>query len=542
MELSQVRRTGYRLAAAGACAVVGLAVVGCGSSGDSAKHDQHVLLLSVDGMHQSDLADYVAAHPDSAMAKLAARGAQYTNAQSPAPADSFPGLMALLTGGSPKTTGVYYDDTWARDLLPEETKDCATAKKGAQVPLTEEIDKKTDDLDGGQGLSGLPGGILAMTDDPSAVLDESKLPVDPATCKPISPSDYLKVNTVFSVVHAAGQRTAWSDKHPAYQIVNGKGGRSVDDLFTPEIDSKSPKGAAWTKDLDAVKQYDTYKADAIVNEIGGKDHSGTKSAAVPALFGMNFQAVSVTQKLPASKGYTADGKPGAALSASLDFVDQQLGRFVGALDKAGLTDKTTIVLTAKHGQSPIKPDALTRVDDKPLIDAVNKDWAATHPETPKLIAHSLDDAALLWWLTDRSPEATAFAKRKVLEFNGTGTDINGNPKPFTASGVDQNQVYAGADAAKYFGATTDDPRVPDLFAGTNGTVFTAGKSKIAEHGGTSPDDRHVALLIAGSFISKHDVPDQVSTTQVAPTILSRLGLDPDKLDAVKSEHTAALPS
>ncbi|AYF75193.1 phosphodiesterase [Nocardia yunnanensis] len=537
-----MRGTVYRLAAAGACAVLGLTVAGCGSGGDKAGHDEHVLLLSIDGMHQSDLADYVAAHQDSALAKLAARGAQYTGAQVLAPADSFPGIMAMITGGGPKTTGVYYDDTWARDLLPAGTKDCATAAKGAQVPLTEEIDKKTEDLDGGQGLTGLPDGISAMTDDPSTVLDPAKLPVNPVTCKPISPSDYLKVNTVFSVVHAAGQRTAWSDKHPAYQIMNGKGGRSIDDLFTPEIDSNSPQGAAWTKDAEQTQRYDTYKADAVVNEIAGKDHSGAKQVGVPAVFGMNFQAVSVTQKLPASKGYGVDGKPSALLASSLDFVDRQIGRFVAALDQAGLSGKTTIVVTAKHGQSPIKPDALTRVDDKPIIDGIDAEWAATHPQTPKLIAHSIDDAAILWWLADRSPEAVAFAKRKLLAANGTGTDINGNPKPFTASGVDTAQVYAGADALTYFGASADDPRVPDLFAGTNGTVYTAGKSKIAEHGGTSPDDRHVPLLLVGSGISKHEVPQQVSLTQLAPTILDRLGLDPQQLDAVKSEHTATLPS
>lgn len=527
---------------AGVCAVVGLTAAGCGGGGDKAAHDEHVLLLSIDGMHQSDLTDYVAAHPDSALAKLAARGAQYTGAQAPAPADSFPGTIALVTGGSPKTTGIYYDDTWARDLLPAGTKDCATAKKGAQVSLTEEIDKNTDSLDAGQGLAGLPDGIAAMTGDPSTVLDPAKLPVDPVTCQPISPSDYLKVNSIFSVVHAAGQRTAWADKHPAYQIMNGRGGRSIDDQFTPEIDSKSPSGDVWTKSAELGRRYDTYKADAIVNEIAGKDHSGTQQPGVPALFGMNFQAVSVTQKIAASKGYAADGKPGALLAGSLDFVDQQLGRFVTALDKAGLTGKTTIVLTAKHGQSPIKADALTRVDDAPIIDAIDKEWASTHPETPKLIAHSIDDAAILWWLADRSPDAIAFAKRKLLEAKGTGTDIAGNPKPFTASGVDVNQVYAGADAVKYFDTTADDARVPDLFAGTNGTVYTAGKSKIAEHGGTSPDDRHVPLLVVGSGITKHDVADQVSLTEVASTILTRLGLDPGKLDAVTFEHTAALPS
>lgn len=30
--------------------------------------------------------------------------------------DSFPGVLALLTGGSSKSHGVYYDDSYSRDL------------------------------------------------------------------------------------------------------------------------------------------------------------------------------------------------------------------------------------------------------------------------------------------------------------------------------------------------------------------------------------------------------------------------------------------
>lgn len=537
-----MRRVGSRLVAAGACAALGLAVGGCGG-GSSSQHDEHVLVLSIDGMHQSDLTAYVQSHPKSALAALAARSAQYTNARTPIPSDSFPGAMAIFTGGNPKTTGVYYDDTWARDLLPAGTTNCVGAAKGAQVSLTEDADKQTSALDGGQGLPGLPDGIGAMTGDPTTVLDPAKLPVDPATCAPITPADYLKVDTVFSVLHKAGKRTAWSDKHPAYAIVDGKGGRSVDDLFTPEIDSDSPLGGSWTKHADSVRRYDAYKADAIVNEIAGKDHSGTTQTGVPALFGMNFQAVSAVQKLPAPNGYAAGGIPSAGLAASFDFVDQQLGRFVAALDKAGLTGKTTIVLTAKHGQSPVNSQTLTRVDDGKIVDAINAEWASTHPQTPKLIVHALDDDAMILWLADRSPEATAFVKRKLLETNGIGIDIDGNPKPFTASGVDPQQVFAGADATKFFGASADDARVPDVYAGVvPGTVYTGGTAKIAEHGGMTPDDRHIPLLVAGTGIGKHEVGDQVSLTQVAPTILNRLGLDPGQLQAVAAEHTAVLPS
>src|ERR1700738_3926433 len=61
---------------------------------------QHVLLLSVDGLHQTDLAWDIKQHPDSALAKLAGHGVQFTNAQTPVPSDSFPGIVAQATGGN----------------------------------------------------------------------------------------------------------------------------------------------------------------------------------------------------------------------------------------------------------------------------------------------------------------------------------------------------------------------------------------------------------------------------------------------------------
>src|SRR6202046_5368372 len=70
---------------------------------------KHVLLISVDGMHQNDLDRYVANHPSSTLAKLTHSGSEYTNAATSNPSDSDPGGTALMTGGNPRSTGVYYD-------------------------------------------------------------------------------------------------------------------------------------------------------------------------------------------------------------------------------------------------------------------------------------------------------------------------------------------------------------------------------------------------------------------------------------------------
>src|ERR1700719_2362263 len=66
---------------------------------------RHVLLISVDGLHALDLTNYVASHPRSTLAELSRHGITYTNASTSTPSDSFPGLAALVTAGSPTTTG-----------------------------------------------------------------------------------------------------------------------------------------------------------------------------------------------------------------------------------------------------------------------------------------------------------------------------------------------------------------------------------------------------------------------------------------------------
>ncbi|MEV6900271.1 alkaline phosphatase family protein [Amycolatopsis sp. NPDC051372] len=530
------------LAAAGLFATAAPAAVAQpGQSGQ-----QHVLLVSVDGMHQSDLVWYTATHPHSELANLLAHGTQYTHASTPVPSDSFPGMVGQLTGGNRATTGVYYDATYNHALLPAGTTQCAGAKPGAVVDYTEDLDRDKNALDAGQGVGGLPDGVLAMTGDPRTLIDPAKLPVDPQTCQPVYPHQYLRVNTVFEVARQAGVRTAWSDKHPAYELLNGPSGTGIQDLFTPEINSQvpgAPSGSDWTTDNAATQRYDAYKARAVLNEIDGYDHSRTTKVGTPAVFGLNFQSVSTAQKLPVSGGqaggYLSGGAPGPVVRSALDFVDRQLGAFAAELKRRGIDRSTTIVLSAKHGQSPIDPNALTRIDDDALLDGLNAAWRAAHPGAADLVAQSTDDDAMLLWLTNRSAAATTFAKNYLLAQSGTGNGATGAVKPFVHSGL--ATVHAGADAARYFGVRPGDDRVPDLVGLTvPGVVYTGGQSKIAEHGGAAADDRSVPLVVSGTGRGQV-IGGAIETTQIAPTILRLLNLDPRSLAAVRAEGTRVLP-
>ncbi|MCH6472241.1 alkaline phosphatase family protein [Sinomonas terrae] len=509
---------------------------------------KHVLLLSVDGLHQSDLDWYVRTHPASALAALVGHGTSYTNAQTPIPSDSFPGMVAQVTGGNPGTTGVYYDDTYNRALLPAGTTNCAGATPGAEVAFTEAADLNQNALDAGQGLAGLPNSILQMTGNAKSLLNPAALPVDPTTCKPVYPNQYLKVNTVFEVAKQAGLNTAWSDKHVAYDILSGPSGTGIDDLFAPEINSDSSiagYSGDWTTDNAATQQYDTYKVQAVLNEIAGKGHSGTQSVGEPGIFGMNFQTVSTAQKLPASDGlaggYLADGvTPGPLLTRALDYINTEVGQMTAAIAKTPDAKKTTVILSAKHGQSPTDSASLKRVDDGPIIDGLNAAWqAAGH--TGNLVAFSTDDDVMQLWLTQHTQAAADFAKQYLLSHSAAGNNVAGSPLTVQNSGL--ATVYAGSQVADFFHTAASDSRIPDIFGIVqHGVVYTGGKGKIAEHGGADPQDRHVPIVVSqGSDSGASTVSSTVETTQIAPTILRELGLNVNALQAVQIEGTKVLP-
>src|SRR5215813_1607454 len=79
---------------------------------------RHVLLISIDGMHALDFENCAVNGTCQHLAGLAERGVTYTRTSTSKPSDSFPGLMALVSGGTPKIVGAYYDVAYDRVLAP----------------------------------------------------------------------------------------------------------------------------------------------------------------------------------------------------------------------------------------------------------------------------------------------------------------------------------------------------------------------------------------------------------------------------------------
>jgi hypothetical protein len=150
----------------------------------------------------------------------------------------------------------------------------------------------------------------------------------------------------------------------------------------------------------------------------------------------------------------------------------------------GLTDSTAIIITAKHGQSPQNPNQLTRIQDGPIIDAVNAAWTAAHPGAGNLIVAGTDDDLWQSYLSDRSQQAADFVKHYLWTHPATGVTYSGGTRTLAHSGL--AKIYAGSETARFFGVLTSDPRHPDVFGRVQiGVVYTGG-TKIAKHGGRQP--------------------------------------------------------
>src|SRR5258708_2441421 len=124
------------LAAALSLGLIGVTIPAPAHAGDdgiSQGRIKHVLLISVDGLHALDVANYVAAQPDSALAELSERALTYSNARTPANSDSFPGLLALVTGGSPNSDDLFYDFRYNRSLFHPTDTSCSGQPGNTQV-------------------------------------------------------------------------------------------------------------------------------------------------------------------------------------------------------------------------------------------------------------------------------------------------------------------------------------------------------------------------------------------------------------------------
>ena len=533
-------------------------------------HIKHVLLLSIDGMHAVDflncsngVAGVNGGEPYCPnLAALGKNAINYTAASTSRPSDSFPGLMSIVTGATPKTMGIYYDVSYDRSLdAPAKTTGNGVAA-GPCTPFALPTGTTTEyeegiDIDQTKVNGGAPG--AGLTDGGIASIDPKRLPRDPAAgCAPVFPWNFVRTNTIFGVIHAAGGYAAWSDKHPAYSSVAGPGG-VLDDFYAPEINSNvialpgvttsegkscatiRDSGAdltAWTNSFENIQCYDTLKVNAILNEIHGKTHNGA-AAKVPTIFGMNFQAVSVGQKLieanVGSGGYKdAKGVPTPELLTEIEYVDASIGDMVNALKDTGRLESTLIIITAKHGQSPIDPNLYKATPGKtnngttPATLLANLLPDSESPANPTGIGATEDDISLLWLKKGANVENAV----ETLEQNASAIGLG---QLFYGPSVSLNYNTPGLGPGL-------DPRTPDIIVTPNvGVTYTGSAAKLEEHGGFSHDDTNVMLLVANPAFKSKTVSTFTTTSQVAPTILDTLGFNPNALQAVKQEGTTTLP-
>jgi arylsulfatase A-like enzyme len=236
------------------------------------------------------------------------------------------------------------------------------------------------------------------------------------------------------------------------------------------------------------------------------------------------------------------------MAKEIVFVDAAIGQMVAALKHQGLLDSTTIIITAKHGQSPIDPNRFTPIPGKAnigeppsatLLSPNPNLLPAVYSDPNNALGIAEDDISQIW-LADPSTTLEAVA---ALETNGTAIGLG--------------QIFYGASLNTLFNPpgvpnnpgpccflrAGGDPRTPDIVVIPNvGVVYTGGDKKQSEHGGFAHDDTNVMLLVSNPEIKAHSVNSFVETAQVAPTILQLLGLDPQSLDAVRIEGTPVLPS
>ncbi|HEY6265802.1 MAG TPA: alkaline phosphatase family protein [Candidatus Acidoferrum sp.] len=494
---------------------------------------KHVLLISVDGLHALDVANYVAAHPSSALAELAEHGVTYSNARTPANSDSFPGLLALITGGSPLSHGLFYDVSYNRGIYDPTNTTC-TGKAGNMQVFDESIDK----------YSGNPPVSLN-------VIDPTMLPnhIDEhGNCARLFPHQAMKSNTIFEVVKANGGHTAWADKHPAYDIANGPSGKGVDDLFTPEITNFG--GFDNTVSVVCTVQNDQKKVAGILNEIKGLKHDGTPGPGTPAVFGMNFQGVSVGQKLSTDNaaggcpndsftgklgGYKdGSGTPTDVLEYALEQTDASLASMIAGLKARHIYDSTLFIVTAKHGQSPINPTKINKPGHFADLVAALPDAGTNAGAIAIANANNCatgacgfvqDDDIALIWLQDQSQTSAAAAY------------LNAN-----ANALFIDEVMAGKEIKLKFNDPLTDNATPDILVQPiYGTVYTHSTAKNAEHGGFSFGDTNVGLIVSNPSLHSRVVKTPVATSQVAASLLKALGIDPSELQAVRRESTEVLP-
>jgi len=237
--------------------------------------------------------------------------------------------------------------------------------------------------------------------------------------------------------------------------------------------------------------------------------------------------------------------PGANVQAAIAWVDGAIGQISGELKARHLADSTLVVLTAKHGQSPADHARLRKIGHAVGTTLAAYAGGGSDPVTGNNVGNGqvTDDDVAFVWLNDPSQRAAAKA---LLEASTACPDVDPTTKTVSAVApricADNGGAVIDLAAMPWKFGDPANGRTPDFMVQPNpGVIYTTSQAKDMEHGGFAPDDGHVALLVSQPSIEARSIDRRVQTTQVAPTAIRALGLDPRLLEAVRKEGTPVLP-
>ncbi|HZD64871.1 MAG TPA: alkaline phosphatase family protein [Acidimicrobiales bacterium] len=314
------------------------------------------------------------------------------------------------------------------------------------------------------------------------------------------PWNFVRKPTVFDSVHNAGLRTAFIASQHTYSVLNGPSGNGIDNLKTPTLSFH-----CGSLDYRCAERFDNTNFHSLIKEVTGP--------TPPALSGLYVMAPNQAMKAGGIHNAAGTG-PSAITAQALAYEDHEVAGLIAALKKAHRWQHTVLIVTADHGNNPIRPNPYPNCAQNdasapnacPFIDPSTIDSYLGGHGIP--VAHdTADDVALLWL---KHPDQAT----RALKLLNSPTARN----RFAVSRLLTRKDLAALGAAPA-------NRTPDLAISprTGFDYDSVNSTKRAEHGGFHPGDRGIPLIVGGAVPhAGRVISTPVTNLQVAPTIASLL--------------------
>ena len=394
---------------------------------------KYTLWVSLDGV----LPSMITPQDAPFITSLARTGVHFTDATAPVPGDSITAWTADLSGAFPTQTGLVYETIYDRHY--------------------------------------------------NQVIELDETPILPPGFTLQNAGNLVNTETIFQAAKAAGLRTEFDSKYPAYSIENGPARLGP----SPSIDVL--RTSTFANFPGTPQQYD----DMYYSNIRSDILSGPNRPNLYVLYAVSPNSIEKQFGINAPQ-----------VAQVISFEDNEIRETVDTLKQAGIYDQTDIVVTSDHGNT-----------------AVNKAIPGSGPGSIEqyLIDHGIpvaqattDQVALIWL---QNPAQTQAAINLL------------SPASVRAQfGI--WYFLTQADLRRMHTAPPD--RTPDFAIeptmGENGTpsvVYTTPPlGKHVEHGGFNASDINVPLFISGPGI-RHGVTsdDHVFDMQIAPTLAATMCLN-----------------